>query len=113
MPVNGSAPARNAPTASSLAAFNTAGRHPPAVPAARASRTPGNASSSSGSKVQLCAVSQRHGCAAPGTRSGQARASAMGRVMSGGLAWASVDPSTKVTIECTIDCGCTTTSIRS
>ncbi len=35
----------------------------------------------------------------------------MGRVMSGGLAWASVEPSTKVTIECTIDCGCTTTSI--
>ena len=33
--------------------------------------------------------------------------------MSGGLAWASVAPSTNSTIECTIDCGCTTTSIRS
>ena len=33
--------------------------------------------------------------------------------MSGGLAWASVDPSTKVTIEWMTDCGCTTTSIRS
>jgi hypothetical protein len=33
--------------------------------------------------------------------------------MSGGLACASVEPSVNVTIECTIDCGCTTTSIRS
>ena len=33
--------------------------------------------------------------------------------MSGGEHWASVDPSTNCTIECTIDCGCTTTSIRS
>ncbi|HTE62229.1 MAG TPA: hypothetical protein VK631_17885 [Solirubrobacteraceae bacterium] len=33
--------------------------------------------------------------------------------MSGGLAWAIVDPSTNSTIECTIDCGCTVTSIRS
>ena len=33
--------------------------------------------------------------------------------MSGGLACAIVDPSVNVTIECTIDCGCTTTSMRS
>jgi len=33
--------------------------------------------------------------------------------MSGGLACAIVEPSTKVTIECTMDCGWTTTSIRS
>ena len=33
--------------------------------------------------------------------------------MSGGEHWASVEPSTNCTIECTIDCGCTTTSIRS
>ena len=33
--------------------------------------------------------------------------------MSGGLACAIVEPSVKVTIECTIDCGCTTTSMRS
>ena len=37
----------------------------------------------------------------------------MGSFMSGGLAWAMVEPSVKVTIECTIDCGCTTTSMRS
>ena len=35
----------------------------------------------------------------------------MGSRMSGGLAWAMVAPSAKVTIECTIDCGCTTTSM--
>ena len=33
--------------------------------------------------------------------------------MSGGDAWAIVEPSTNSTIECTIDCGCTTTSISS
>ena len=51
--------------------------------------------------------------AAPGTRAGQPSASAMGSLMSGGLAWAIVEPSVKVTIECTMDCGCTTTSMRS
>ena len=33
--------------------------------------------------------------------------------MSGGLAWMIVAPSENSTIECTIDCGCTTTSMRS
>ncbi len=37
----------------------------------------------------------------------------MGRRMSGGLAWHSVEPSTNSTIECTTDCGWTTTSIAS
>ena len=37
----------------------------------------------------------------------------MGRRMSGGLSWAIVEPSAKATIECTSDCGCTTTSMRS
>ena len=37
----------------------------------------------------------------------------MGSRMSGGLAWASVEPSTNSTMECTTDCGWTTTSIRS
>ena len=37
----------------------------------------------------------------------------MGSRMSGGLAWAMVEPSTNSTIEWMIDCGCTTTSIRS
>ena len=51
--------------------------------------------------------------AAPATRSGQPRASEIGSFMSGGLACAMVDPSTNVTMECTIDCGCTTASMRS
>src|SRR6266566_4414901 len=57
----------------------------------------------------------RHGTggAAGGTREGQPRARAMGIRMSGGLACASVDPSVNSTMECTTDCGCTTTSIRS
>ena len=59
----------------------------------------------------MLAVDQsRAGCTS-GSRSGQASASAMGSRMSGGLAWAMVAPSTKVTIEWTIDCGCTTTSM--
>src|SRR5207248_7631827 len=66
-----------------------------------------------GSKVQDDASSKLHAVAAPATRFGQPSASEMGRRMSGGLAWASVEPSVKVTIECTIDCGCTTTSIAS
>ena len=54
-----------------------------------------------------------HAAAAPATRAGQPSASAIGSFISGGLAWAMVEPSVKVTIECTIDCGCTTTSMRS
>ena len=86
---------------------------PPAVPACRASGTAGNASSSSGSKVQVCAAVQSTAGAAPGTRSGQPSASAIGMRMSGGLAWASVEPSVNSTIEWMTDCRCTTTSIRS
>ena len=37
----------------------------------------------------------------------------MGRRMSGGLAWAIVEPSANSTMECTIDCGWTTTSMAS
>src|SRR5260370_38134727 len=48
MRVNGISRARNALTASSLAAFSTAGRPPPAWAAALASRTAGNRASSSG-----------------------------------------------------------------
>src|SRR5699024_8151828 len=106
-------PARNAATNCSLAALYTAGTHPPSAAACRANDTAGNTASSNGSKVQLAAVSHRHGGAAAGTRCGQCNANEIGRRMSGGLACAMVDPSRKVTIECTTDCGCTTTSIRS
>ena len=50
---------------------------------------------------------------AAATRCGQSRPSEIGRRMSGGDACAIVEPSTNSTIECTIDCGCTTTSMRS
>ena len=78
-----------------------------------ASGTAGNASSSSGSNVQVCAAVQSTGLAAPGTRSGQPSASAIGIRMSGGLAWAMVEPSVNSTIEWITDWRCTTTSMPS
>ena len=96
-----------------MAALNTAVRSPPASPAARATEIAGNVASSTGSKVQVCARAKSSGVEAPGTRSGQPRASAMGSFMDGGEALATVAPSTKVTAECTTDWGWTVTSIRS
>ena len=55
--------------------------------------------------------SSRAGGPTPATRFGQSSPSEIGRRMSGGDAWAIVDPSTNSTMECTIDCGCTTTSM--
>ena len=54
---------------------------------------------SSGSNVHEVAVSKVQAAAAPATRSGHPSPSEMGRRMSGGDAWASVEPSVKVTIE--------------
>ena len=76
-------------------------------------RRPGTPRRPSGSNVQLAALVQSHGRAAPGIRSGQLSPRAIGSFMSGGEHWARVDPSTNCTMECTIDCGWTTTSIRS
>ena len=75
---------------------------PPGRPRRRAGRTP-----------RSPAWSSRPAGAASGTRSGQARPSAIGISMSGGQAWTSVEPSTNSTIECTTQVGCTTTSMRS
>ena len=61
----------------------------------------------------MCACVQSTAAAASGTRSGQPSASAIGSRMSGGLAWASVEPSTNSTIEWITDCGCTMTSMSS
>ena len=105
MSVKRIAPAWNAATASSLAALNTAGWVPPTLPASLIMRTAGNASSSSGSKVQDVAFDQSHAGTAPGMRCGQVRPSAMGRTMLGGDACAMVEPSTNCTMECTMDCG--------
>ena len=41
------------------------------------------------------------------------RPKAIGSRMSGGDAWQTVAPSTNSTIECTMDCGCTVTTMRS
>ncbi len=61
----------------------------------------------------MCDCDQSHAGDASGTRSGQVSPRAIGRRMSGGLAWASVDPSTNSTMEWITDCGCTITAIRS
>src|SRR5580693_4659975 len=106
-------PAWKSATHASFAALYTAGAVPPAAAASRASATAGKAASSSGSNVQVAAVDQSRPRAAPGTRSGQAMPSEIGSRMSGGDAWMIVAPSENSTIECTIDCGCTTTSTRS
>ncbi|CAH0327639.1 hypothetical protein SRABI128_06306 [Microbacterium sp. Bi128] len=86
---------------------------PPARPTCLASATDPKASSSSDSKVHCDAVVQSSGAPTPATRCGQSRPSEIGRRMSGGDACAIVDPSMNSTIECTMDCGCTTTSMRS
>ena len=82
-------------------------------PTRLASSTAGNAALSSGSNFQVLAVRPVERHADPGTRFGQSRPSEIGRRMSGGEAWARVEPSTNSTIECTMDCGCTVTSIGS
>src|SRR5258706_13941501 len=89
----------NAPTHPSLGALKTAGTVPAALAADLARATAGNAPASSGSKVHDCALVQSTGLAAPATRSGHASACAMGIRMSGGLAWAIVDPSVNSTME--------------
>ena len=59
----------------------------------------GKVSVSTGSKVQVAGWVKSQAGAASATRSGQPSASAIGNRMSGGLAWAIVEPSVKVTIE--------------
>lgn len=54
-----------------------------------------------GKNSQVEAVVQSKAGAASGTRSGQPRPIAMGPRMSGGVAWASVEPSLNSTIEWT------------
>src|SRR6202043_1415837 len=102
-------PARNAAAASSVAALYTAVIQPPSRPACRARSTAGKTAESNGSNSQLPATLKSQAAATRGARSGQPSASAIGSFMSGGLACAIVDPSVNVTIECTIDGGCTTT----
>src|SRR6201997_4428708 len=86
---------------------------PPVTPACRASSTAGNTWLFSGSNSQHDAVEKSQAAATPGTLAGQPSASAIGSFMSGGLACTIVEPSVNVTMECRIDCGCTTTSMWS
>src|SRR5699024_1954954 len=72
----------------------------------------GKVVSSTGSKVQLWAVEKSRAAASPGSFSGWASAQPIAWRMSGGLAWAMVEPSIRVAIEWTMDCGWTTTSTR-
>lgn len=101
IPLKGSCPARKASTHSSFAALKTAGAVPPSPPTCRARPTDGKASVSSGKNSQLEAFVQSKAGAASGTRWGQPRPIAMGPPMSGGVAWASVEPSLNSTMECT------------
>ena len=113
MPRKSKSPATKASTQTSLAALNTAGAVRPNSPACRARRTAGKAESSSGKNSQAVASVQSHGLTTSGTRSGHARPSAIGSLMSGGDACTIVEPSTNSIIECTTEVGWTTTSMRS
>src|SRR5699024_2497625 len=113
MPRKSRSPVKNASTASSFTALYTAIAPPPSRWAARARAIASKVSSSTGSKVQDWAVRKPSAAASRGSFSGWASAQPMAWRMSGGLACAMVEPSTSVTIECTIDWGWTTTSTRS
>jgi hypothetical protein len=113
MSVNPISPRQKASTQDSLAALKTAGAVPAALPARRASSTAPKVSESNGSKVHEAAWVQSQPAAASGRRSGQVSPRAMGSRMSGGEAWAIVAPSQNSTMECTTDCGWTTTVMSS
>src|ERR1700694_5391693 len=82
-PLNGMAPDRNAFTASSLAAFRTAGWAPPDDAASRASRTLGNLASSRAGTSRPLGSWGAGGGPPSGSRSGYPRATAIGSRMSG------------------------------
>ena len=109
-----SGPSRKASTATSLAPLSTAGAPPPARPAAYASAQAREGVEVGGLERELRrASSSRSRRTASASRSGAPSASPIGRRMSGIESCAIVAPSTNSTMLCTIDCGCTTTSIRS
>ncbi len=106
-------PARNDSTAISFAAFSTAGRPPPASSARYARRRPGNVSWSGRRKSRRPQRARSSRGRADDQRSGYEKAYWIGRRMSVTPNCARIEPSTISTIECTTDCGCTTTSMRS
>ena len=113
MPAKFSRPSRNAATATSFAAFATAGAVPPASAAARARRRQGKRARSGASKPS-CPIRTRSRDSTPESmRSGQPSAWAIGVRMSGLPSCASTEPSTYSTSEWMTLCGWTTTSTAS
>src|SRR5829696_414655 len=113
MPRNGSRPARNAATASSLAALTAAGAVPPRRPARTASSSRGKVARSTGWNSRVCGRVQSIRPRGRSSRSGQPRARPMARRMSGVESWATVEPSHHSTMAWTMLWGWTTTSMRS
>ena len=74
---------------------------------------PGKRTRSGCSKVRLPMLARSSRGAGPSIRSGQARQWAIGMRMSGRPSCAITEPSRNSTRPCTIDCGCTSTSISS
>src|SRR6202011_5484668 len=99
MSMNRRWPWRKRATASSLAAFSTAGVVPPRCPASRASATAGERTASSASNESCQSVARSGAGATPSNRSGKLRAIAIGRCMSGTPSCALMLPSTNSTIE--------------
>ena len=115
MPRNPSLPARNSATATSFAAFRTVGAPPPGLQRPpRQRQAPGTVSRSGCSKVSVptrgkIKARRRRRRSAP-ARPGNARSGCACRAR---RAAAMTEPSRNSTRPCTIDCGCTSTSISS
>src|SRR6185436_730114 len=113
MPVKGSRRSRKASTATSLAAFSTAGAVPPARSASYAKPRHGKRFRSGLSNERLLMAARSSGVAPESMRSGHARACAIGTRMSGLESCAIIEPSWYSTSECTMLCGWISTSMRS
>src|SRR6185436_11646865 len=113
MPVNGSRRSRNASTATSLAAFSTAGAVPPARSASYARPRHGKRFRSGFSNDRPRTAARSSDLAPESMRSGQASACAIGTRMSGFESCAIIEPSWYSTSECTMLCGWISTSMRS
>src|SRR5436190_15549995 len=113
IPRNGSLPSRNAATATSFAALNTHGAVPPRSPDLRARPSSGNVSRSGAWNSSVRPGVKSSGETGVVLRWGYVSANEIGTRMSGWPRCASAAPSRKRTSACTIELGCTTTSIRS
>ena len=103
---------RKAATATSLAALTTHAVLPRLSRAWCARVRQGNLTESGSSNVRVAKSLIDRCAAASARRQFCPKAYAIGRCMSGSPSWALMAPSVYSTIECTIDCGCTTASMR-